>query len=133
MCPAPRRALRPPSLFQVPCVAFGFLDNAIMIVAGDKIDAAIGRVPGLTLSTMGCAALGNTLSDVVGQLSAGVIDAAAGGIGLPEPKLSPAQLRTSAARLTVIGGGTVGIVVGCLLGMVPLLFVKPEAPESKDK
>ena len=119
-------------LSAVPCVAFGFLDNAIMIVAGDRIDAAIGRVPGLTLSTMGCAALGNTLSDVVGQLSAGIIDAAAGGIGLPEPKLSPAQLRTSAARLSVIGGGTVGIVVGCLLGMVPLLFVKPEAPESKD-
>ena len=118
-------------LSAVPCVAFGFLDNAIMIVAGDKIDAAIGRVPGLTLSTMGCAALGNTLSDVVGQLSAGVIDAAAGRLGLPEPKLSPVQLRTSAARLSVIGGGTLGIVAGCLLGMVPLLFVSPEAPEPK--
>ena len=80
---------------------------------------------------MGCAALGNTLSDVVGQLSAGVIDAAAGRLGLPEPKLSPVQLRTSAARLSVIGGGTLGIVAGCLLGMVPLLFVSPEAPEPK--
>lgn len=52
----------------LPFVGFGFLDNLIMIVAGDYIDANIGLTLGI--STMAAAGLGNALSDVAGIGSA---------------------------------------------------------------
>jgi chitinase len=48
----------------VPFIAFGFLDNFIMIVAGDFIDETF--CVAFSLSTMCAAGFGNTLSDVVG-------------------------------------------------------------------
>ena len=48
----------------VPFIGFGFMDNAIMILAGDKIDMTLGL--SLGLSTMAAAGLGNLLSDVCG-------------------------------------------------------------------
>ena len=48
----------------VPMVGFGFVDNFIMILAGDKIDATLGVRIGI--STMAAAALGNLISDVAG-------------------------------------------------------------------
>lgn len=48
----------------VPFVGFGFLDNAIMITAGDQIDAVFGAA--LSLSSMAAAGLGNLVSDVIG-------------------------------------------------------------------
>ncbi|MFB1004520.1 MAG: hypothetical protein QMC70_10350, partial [Bacteroidia bacterium] len=46
----------------VPLIGFGFLDNCIMIVAGDAIDNGVGRA--LRISTMAAAGLGNLISDV---------------------------------------------------------------------
>lgn len=48
----------------LPFVGFGFLDNFIMIVAGDYIDTTIGI--GLGISTMAAAGLGNAISDAAG-------------------------------------------------------------------
>ena len=48
----------------VPFIGFGFMDNAIMILAGDKIDMTLGMTLGM--STMAAAGLGNLLSDVCG-------------------------------------------------------------------
>jgi hypothetical protein len=48
----------------LPFVGFGFLDNFIMIVAGESIETFLGA--SLVISTMAAAALGNTLSDVFG-------------------------------------------------------------------
>ncbi len=48
----------------LPFVGFGFLDNFIMIVAGESIETFFGTT--LVISTMAAAALGNTLSDVFG-------------------------------------------------------------------
>ena len=45
-------------------VGFGFADNAIMIVAGDRIDATLGVRLGF--STLAAAGLGNLISDVAG-------------------------------------------------------------------
>ena len=50
----------------------------------------------------------------------------------PQAKQGGVQLRTSAARLTVIGGGTLGIVLGCLLGTPPLPFASPAALSACD-
>ena len=48
----------------VPFVGFGFCDNMIMIMSGDIIESHLGVAMGL--STMGAAAMGNLVSDVLG-------------------------------------------------------------------
>lgn len=48
----------------IPMMAFGFCDNAIMILAGDVIEEHVGEV--LNLSTMASAGLGNMFADVAG-------------------------------------------------------------------
>ena len=48
----------------VPFIAFGFQDNAIMLTAGDSIEATFGATLGL--SALAAAGLGNLISDVVG-------------------------------------------------------------------
>ncbi|EFN52363.1 hypothetical protein CHLNCDRAFT_15662, partial [Chlorella variabilis] len=48
----------------LPFVVFGFLDNGIMLVAGEQIDAVFGARFGLT--TLASAGLGNLVADVVG-------------------------------------------------------------------
>ncbi|KAA3670772.1 uncharacterized protein DEA37_0007852, partial [Paragonimus westermani] len=48
----------------LPFIGFGFLDNCIMIVAGEYIDLSFSSVFGL--STMAAAGLGNWISDLCG-------------------------------------------------------------------
>lgn len=61
----------------IPFIGFGFLDNMIMIIAGEYIDMTLGKLfqiklkhlfAGITLgiSTMAAAALGNLISDIFG-------------------------------------------------------------------
>ena len=56
----------------IPMIGFGFMDNFIMIIAGDAIDASIGTYFGLTM--MASAALGNLVSDVMGIGLGDVVD-----------------------------------------------------------
>ncbi|CAH8568704.1 unnamed protein product [Schistosoma turkestanicum] len=48
----------------LPFIGFGFLDNAIMIVAGEYIDVQFATLLGI--STMAAAGLGNLVSDLFG-------------------------------------------------------------------
>jgi hypothetical protein len=48
----------------IPFIGFGFLDNAIMLTAGDAIEDNLGLALGL--STLAAAGLGNLISDVAG-------------------------------------------------------------------
>ena len=48
----------------LPFIGFGFVDNFLMIVAGDLIESYIGMF--LPISTMAAAGLGNAFSDVAG-------------------------------------------------------------------
>ena len=75
------RATEPPTKSQlmklglvaaVPCFTFGFLDNAIMLVAGEQIEAHLGM--SLGLSAMACAAMGNIVADTTGQVSGGTVE-----------------------------------------------------------
>jgi len=104
----------------LPFIGFGFLDNFIMIVAGEYIDASIGA--SLTISTMAAAALGNTLSDVFGVGSAWYVEASARRLGMNPPNLTEEQLDSKSARIAVNGGRALGVAIGCILGMFPLLF-----------
>ncbi|PNF30348.1 hypothetical protein B7P43_G13427, partial [Cryptotermes secundus] len=80
----------------VPFVGFGFLDNFIMIIAGEQIEMMLGSV--MVLSTMAAAALGNTISDIMGIGSAWYVERLAARIGMRPPKLSPIQLDMPSSR-----------------------------------
>ncbi|KAL7030224.1 hypothetical protein ACKWTF_006581 [Chironomus riparius] len=122
----------------LPFVGFGFLDNFTMIIAGDYIEYSVGTV--MTISTMAAAALGNTISDVLGIGSAVYVERIVEVIGIRPPDLTPIQMEMKSARRASNFGRVFGIVVGCLLGMIPLIFMKnkeeedaKEAPSEDDK
>jgi len=114
----------------VPFVAFGFLDNAIMLVAGDFIDTQLGRVLGI--STLAAAGLGNMISDVAGLGLGGYVEASSKKLGLKDPKLTLQQMQTRKVRLLNFIATSIGICIGCILGMVPLLFMDPEENDMQE-
>ncbi|VDN30891.1 unnamed protein product [Gongylonema pulchrum] len=104
----------------IPFIGFGFLDNFIMILAGEYIDRTLGAW--LTLSTMAAAALGNTISDVAGVGLTHYVAFVVSKCGIKHPVLNSEQLESSFARIVINVGRAVGLVIGCLIGMFPLLF-----------
>ena len=80
----------------LPFIGFGFLDNLIMIIAGEWIDSTIGA--SLAISTMAAAALGNALSDVFGVGSAWYVEHWAGKFGINPPNLTLEQLDLTSSR-----------------------------------
>ncbi|XP_028843337.1 transmembrane protein 65-like [Denticeps clupeoides] len=114
----------------LPFIGFGFLDNAIMIVAGTQIELSIGVVLGI--STMAAAGLGNLVSDLAGLGLAGYVEALACRLGMQIPDLSPKQVDMWQTRLSSHSGKAIGVVIGCLLGMFPLLFFKDDTENKPE-
>ncbi|XP_053957709.1 transmembrane protein 65 isoform X2 [Anastrepha ludens] len=110
----------------VPFLAFGFLDNFVMIVAGDSIESIFGAF--MCISTMAAAGLGNTVSDILGIGSAYYVERGCEMMGFRLPDLTPIQMEMKSSRHAANLGRIVGITIGCLLGMMPLMFMK-----KKDK
>lgn len=82
---------------------------------------------------MGAAALGNTISDILGIGSAFYVERLANKIGFKPPKLSPIQLDMNCSRNSANAGRVLGVTLGCLLGMCPLFFRnKKENEEIKE-
>ena len=105
----------------LPFVGFGFVDNFVMLLAGEEIEAVFGARFGL--STLAAAGLGNLVSDVAGLGLADQIEDRARRTKLGAPVvLSAADARSGAVRAARVAGSVVGVSVGCLLGLVPLLW-----------
>ena len=117
----------------IPFVGFGIMDNAILILAGETIDIYLGLTLGI--STMCAAAIGNIISDVCGVAFGTVIEDALlswskkiesitkGRVKLPPmPQLSYEQRNLRSVRLSGQMGCAVGLTIGCVIGMFPLLF-----------
>lgn len=104
----------------IPMVGFGFVDNAVMIASGEFLEIKLGAA--LAISTLAAAGLGNMVSDVVGLGAGGIIEAGAAKLGCDAPALTAAQLAGRGALVARHSGSIIGISVGCLLGMFPLLF-----------
>ncbi|XP_072761173.1 uncharacterized protein [Anoplolepis gracilipes] len=102
----------------IPFVGFGFLDNFIMIVAGDQIELVLNRR--FPISTMAAAALGNTVSDVIGIGSVHYVEMFAQKVGFKAPKLTLAQLNLPRTRIAANLGRVIGVTIGCLIGMTPI-------------
>jgi len=112
-------------------VGFGFMDNIIMIQAGDLIDSSLGVTFGL--STLTAAALGNVCSDTSGCLFGGIVESASEKLKLPGPNFTPAQASMRIVRLWATGGAVVGVVCGCLLGMTQLFVIDLDRSERLKK
>ncbi|KRF81127.1 transmembrane protein 65 isoform X2 [Drosophila virilis] len=108
----------------VPFVAFGFLDNFIMIMAGEYIESSLGHF--ITLSTMAAAGLGNTISDIMGITMATYVEEGCQLLGLKQPRMTPAQFELKSSRRASSWGRIMGITVGCLIGMCPLWLINDE-------
>ena len=104
----------------VPFIGFGFADNAIMILVGERIDCTLGVKFGI--STLAAAGLGNLISDVVG-ISLGEVIEAWTARWFTAPPLAPEQLNMPRTRFIKGSANAIGISIGCLLGMFPLLFM----------
>ena len=106
----------------VPYVGFGFVDNFVMLLAGDEIEAVFGARFGL--STLAAAGLGNLVSDVAGLGLADRVEAAAARTRWGAPvRLAPADEGRGSVRAARVAGSVVGVSVGCLLGLVPLVWL----------
>ena len=105
----------------VPMIGFGFMDNQIMLLMGDQIDSHLGVVLGL--STLAAAGIGQIFSDVAGISCGGAVDAGVSKLNLTHHHLTQRQLGMRTARFAVTGGGCVGVVIGCILGMSCLFWI----------
>eukprot|EP00854_Cymbomonas_tetramitiformis_P014775 gene14775-17461_t len=113
----------------LPFLGFGFVDNLIMILAGEYIDMTIGLAFGL--STMAAAGLGNTLSDVAGVGLGGTVSMLVDKLGLPKPNFTRLQEGLPRVRFYAALGQSIGITIGCIIGMFPLLFITGTDEERK--
>ncbi|KAF6248354.1 hypothetical protein COO60DRAFT_1707102 [Scenedesmus sp. NREL 46B-D3] len=104
----------------IPFVAFGFFDNMIMITAGEQIDLMFGAKLGL--SSMAAAGLGNTIADVVGINISHTIEQKFKGMQQMAPQLTKPQMKLPQTKRAAWLGCALGMAVGCLLGLTPLLF-----------
>jgi hypothetical protein len=111
-------------------VAFGFVDNSVLVIAGDAIDNNVGRALGL--ASLASAALAQCLSDTCGVLIGGAVAGAVAWIGYPEPTLTAAQRGMRLVQVTGTVGATLGVLLGCSIGMCNLLFLDPEKEEKED-
>lgn len=115
----------------IPFIGFGIMDNALLILAGDAIDSSLCVV--LSLSTMCAAAIGNIISDVAGIALGTVIEDITTQLKLPVATLTHAQRQLRSVRLANQFGNAIGITIGCIIGMFPLLWIDSKAIERRKR
>lgn len=94
-------------------IVFGIIDNGIMVIAGSTIDHYLGTI--LSISTMASAGLGNTFSDVIGIIMGRYTEKNI-------HRILPHNGEVLSTTKTIIAEA-IGIFIGCLIGMSPLLFM----------
>ena len=109
---------------------FGFIDNFIMIIAGDAIDANIAATFGL--ATMTSAAFGNMISDMGGEEAGEALDSAIEKLGLDAEDVSDEQMEAAPSWMRFLDrrAGTIGVAIGCLIGMFPLAFMEEKGEKN---
>lgn len=122
-----RAALRQLFLISaIPMVGFGFMDNVVMIQAGQYIDSTLGVTLGL--ATMTAAAAGQVVSDVSGVVFGGSLERwMTQARWITPPQLTLLQRQLPICRNVSLLGAVVGVICGCALGATTLLWVDLEA------
>ena len=129
--PTPLQMRRLFVISAVPFVAFGIVDQSVLLYAGDAIDNTLGVALGLP--TLAAAAMGQVMSDTCGVAFGGTIEAAALKLGLPLPGLTDAQQRLGSVKRVSTLGGVCGVILGCFIGMGNLLLIDLKAAERAKK
>ncbi|KRY30029.1 Protein FAM98A [Trichinella spiralis] len=114
----------------IPFVGFGLFDNLIMIIAGEYIDITVGTLLGI--STLAAAGVGNMISDVGGVGIGHYIEQIVSKMKWKTPNLTPEQWNSKGVRWTSNAGRVLGVSLGCLIGMFPLLFFKDRQKPEYD-
>jgi len=83
--------------YGIPMIGFGFIDNLVMITAGDLIDQQFGVTLGI--STLTAAGLWHCVSDVSGCLSGGLVDGLCSKLQIPHHHLTEKQLDMRISRV----------------------------------
>lgn len=94
-------------------IVFGIMDNGIMVLAGSSIDEWIKS---FGFSTMLAAGIGNTISDAIGVLSGSIV---ARWVWKSFGKVDEEDIGSG----VFLFGETIGIVIGCIIGLIPLAFI----------
>lgn len=115
----------------IPMYSFGFMDNLIMIQAGDAIDATLGST--LALSTLTSAAFGQLCSDSFGVAFGATVERFSAKLGLPVSNLTPEQALMPVSRNSSTAGAVFGVMLGCLTGMLSLLFMDTDKKEREER
>lgn len=83
---------------------------------------------------MAAAGLGNALSDVAGIGSAWYVEKLAARVGIRHPHLSKPQIDMTSTKVATQLGRVIGILIGCIVGMFPLLFMHhPRSDHKQEK
>ena len=80
---------------------------------------------------MAAAGIGNAISDVAGVGSAQFVESVSHKLGVPQPKLNPQQFTLRSTIWAINIGRAIGVALGCLLGMIPLLFLPTSESRTK--
>ena len=94
-------------------LVFGIIDNGIMVTVGSSIDATLGQM--FSISTMASAGFGNTFSDMVGIILGRYTEKTV-------HRIIPHDDTFQISKTKIVVAESVGIVIGCLIGMSPLLL-----------
>ena len=82
---------------------------------------------------MAAAGIGNLISDVFGVGLGGVVERFSHKLGLPHPRI-PHQLEHSfKVKSWKVSGQVVGLTIGCILGLAPLLFLEHKEEEEGEE
>ena len=96
------------------------MDNTIMIHAGHYVDCTLGVTFGL--STLAAAGIGQIFSGIGGVVFGDALDTAFRKIS-GSTTMTSAQRAMRTSRIVGTIGGVIGVGIGCVLGLVNLLFV----------
>jgi len=119
----------------IPAAVFGIIDNGVMVLIGESIDASLGQ--SLGLRAMAAGGLGNTGSDMVGKLMETSIEKLMDKIGMNDEDGDGDEEKSERDKkledFAAGAGGVIGIGVGCLVGMLPMLFTGGFTKTASDR
>tara|TARA_Y100000034_G_scaffold136409_1_gene212707 strand:+ start:13799 stop:14134 length:336 start_codon:yes stop_codon:yes gene_type:complete len=95
-------------------IIFGFIDNFLMVIFGEGFDSFFVSLG--VKNTMLAAGLGNTFSDAIGILSGRWVEKL---IHMKLPPVEDGEL----SKNKIIIAETFGIIIGCIIGLFPLIFI----------
>ncbi|CRG98736.1 GAF domain-related protein, putative [Plasmodium relictum] len=113
----------------IPMIGFGFMDQFIMIRLGDIFDASIGVSFGI--STLCAASFGQLCSDTFGIFFGYVLNYLLQTYKVIEP--AKYDIKNKVYQYCTLIGSVLGILLGCSIGMLQLIFIDTSKSERLKK